>query len=130
MSRLTEFMSVSVSFSENGVTCIYQGTAGLQDVLEAAQKYLMHPRAANFQFILLDFSDVESFHYDEDGFAKLAAYGMENYQSVDHIPRCAVTESDELKRSLELYSELTGRMWDFVATAEAAAGWIKGRVAM
>ncbi len=117
----------NVFFDANGVICTYSGEATLRDICDAIAQYLTNPKCGEFKHIVHDFSEVESFRFAEDEFAGLASYAMENYQDADFAPRCAVTKNDTIKRSLDLYAELTGRKWQFFATLAEAVEWADSR---
>lgn len=117
-------MLTEVVIEPYSVLCVYDGVVSLQDFLDAVKQYLTHPDCSKFICILHDFSRAESFLYKEDSFAGLATYAMENYQDSDQVPRCAITSDESIRRSLELYSELTGRHWNFVDTLAEARVWI------
>ncbi len=117
----------AIVFEPEGVVCTYTGHADLRDVLDAVRQYLTHPECAQLKYIVHDFTGAESFSYSENAFAGLAAYAIENYQGNDHVARCAVTGDETVKRSLELYGEITGRAWEFAPTLSAARGWAVSR---
>ncbi len=105
------------------MVCTYSGFANLQDILEAVQKYLMHPDCSRFKYIVHDLSNVTLFDFKEVEFEGLVTYAMKHYQDADYVPRCAVTRNDTVRRSLTLYAELTGREWIFVSTLSDARNW-------
>jgi hypothetical protein len=117
----------SVDFESTGVICTYSGAVSLQDILEAVQRYLTHPNCSGFKFIVHDFSALTLFDFTEAEFESLVTYAMKHYQDADHVPRCAVTENDTVRRSLTLYAELTGRGWDFALTTADARKWASTR---
>lgn len=116
-------MLVDVTLEPHGVLCTYIGHSNLQDILEAAKRYLTHPDCGGFRYTLHNFTAVEEFSYSEVSFAGLVRYANLNYQDSDYVPRCAVTDNETVRRSLELYSELTGRKWEFVTTLSEARIW-------
>ena len=113
-----------VQIQPHSVLCIYSGNVNLQDFLDAIKQYLTHPDCGSFTCILHDFTRAESFFYAEESFAGLANYAMKNYQVTDFVPRCAITSNDAIRRSLELYAELTGRPWSFVSNSAEAREWV------
>lgn len=116
-----------VDFEPAGVICTYSGAVSLQEILQAVQKYLTHPDCSSFKYIVHDFTGLQKFDFTEAEFETLVTYAMNHYQDADHVPRCAVTENDTVRRSLTLYAELTGRGWDFALTLADARKWASTR---
>lgn len=120
-------MLKAIEFNRGGVVCIYAADTNLQDVLGAIRQYLTHPNCSEFQFIIHDFSTVESFTFSDVEFSEMANYAIENLHHSDYVPRCAVTENDTVKRCMDLYAEITGRTWVFFASLESACAWVHSR---
>lgn len=118
-------MLYEVVFEPHGVHCTYIGKASIYDGMDALSQYLKHPDCAKFRYVMHDFTRVDSFMFEKNSFATVVGYAYKNYQSNDYVPRIAIAASDVLMRTLEMYSELTGRQWIFFTDLAKARLWIK-----
>jgi hypothetical protein len=58
-------MAANLVFDSNVVTCIYEGSSGMEQMLEAMNSVGKHDRLKRFQFVIHDLSGVIDFDFDD-----------------------------------------------------------------
>jgi hypothetical protein len=111
-------MLANLFFDSNGVTCIYEGSSSMGEMLEAMNSIGRHDRLKRIQFVIHDFLNITDFDYDDYAAVMTAAQIQACISANAKIKFAIVSDdaygdiagqilSDLLKRPLHVFTTVT-----------------------